>query len=67
MNWISVEDRLPEEGRFVLVYVQVGAHSYFYAINFIHQGRWYNKVRHKWGVKTNPIHWMPLPEPPKEK
>ena len=58
MDWISVKERLPEDGKRVLTYserfgVEIGAHrSYWATIPLI--------------VSFEPTHWMPLPEPPKE-
>ena len=64
MKWISVEERLPEDG----VHVQL----YRPDIQFV---GWY-KDRETYGqwvinspelhyMEPTPTHWMPLPEPPK--
>lgn len=61
-EWISVEDRLPEDGSCVLVCFQVrdgsrcisaGNYSYYLA---------------RWIIRdiAQVTHWMPLPEMPKE-
>lgn len=66
-EWISVKDRLPEDGQLVLVW-----HEYFrfgeynrlfqtYEIGYQFQGHWSMN-----GQKVRAIAWMPLPEPPKE-
>lgn len=63
MKWISVEDRLPEEGISVLYYFGcVGVHKGKYKKN----GR-SNIFYGNSGFLTDDVtHWMPLPEPPKE-
>ena len=56
-NWISVKDRLPENGDRVLTYnsfdgICTGRH--------LGDGRWRVKTSY-----PDPVtHWMPLPEPP---
>lgn len=67
MGWISVKDRLPEEGYRILVYgdfddeygnERIGVYlmSGYWSLN---EGVYYKIPRGK-----NPTHWMPLPEPP---
>ena len=60
-NWISVKDRLPENGKKVLVYCkenkndyEIGAYSDTYRGFFVRQTCY-----------ENITHWMPLPQPPK--
>jgi len=58
-EWISVEDRLPEKPRLVLVWegeVEFG--------NYQHN-RWNVWTRDDFSVSNLVTHWMPLPEPPK--
>lgn len=52
-EWISVKDRLPEEGKEILWYHQPGGE---FAVGYLLD------------EATQPFftHWMPLPEPPKE-
>lgn len=62
MDWISVEDRLPEEGTRVLIYRKDGEMTVDYRIN-ICDSYWI------WCGLTDEemqriTHWMPLPEPP---
>lgn len=57
-RWISVKERMPEDGKNVLAYEGGG----FYFLDWCCDG--------KWVVASESIavvtHWMPLPEPPKE-
>lgn len=65
MEWISIEDRLPEKDGFYLVYAksdnpfipEVYVQEYVQEIGFTYDGEW---------VDTRATHWMPLPKPPKE-
>ena len=69
-DWISVEDRLPEDDNFVLVVIS-GKHrniTYIKALelaSYTADEGWIVELCPCW---TNPgiTHWMPLPEPPKE-
>lgn len=59
-EWISVNERLPEEGTRVLGYDYMGNVVCY----FVYGTRWWvgdgwNSAK-GWGV----THWMPLPEPP---
>lgn len=63
MNWISVKDRLPEDGQVVLVIMPKGTVT----LGGI------RKKTQTWDVfldmaiwTAEPTHWMPLPAPPKE-
>jgi len=62
-QWISVEERLPEEDEVVLVW---GGASVYTAKRHNKYGcmMWWklNSKQHY----CNPTHWMPIPEPPKE-
>lgn len=65
MEWISVEERLPEKGRVVLVYISdrksIMLTHFFDDFSLVRVGMESGFSGH--GV----THWMPLPEPPKEK
>lgn len=73
-KWISVEERLPEEEKTVLVVRKflsakgVTVRTYVETAELI-GGDWvsmsdeYKIIRYR---HTDPIYWMPLPEPPKE-
>jgi len=56
MEWVSVEDRMPEEGTWVLVCEKDGCMF----IDVRDDGEW------RIGVQALAVitHWMPLPEPP---
>ncbi len=62
-QWISVKDRLPEDGQDVLACVNGQV-----LISYVHGMKGFSS---EWGLAENgetiwPSHWMPLPEPPKE-
>lgn len=60
MEWISVEDRLPEKSGEYLTYC--GEYDGTSILNFEVM-----KTKGKWKTKWKEVtHWMPLPEPPKE-
>ena len=63
-EWISVEDRLPEEKVNCIVHYK---HAYcdtdgYWAIGFC----CYDGEKFKFDPAYKVTHWMPLPEPPKE-
>ena len=64
-EWISVKDRLPNEGEgTVLVYGSRGGIYTAYLERNDKYPRW-----HKLNSKSHycdPTHWMPLPKPPEE-
>lgn len=69
-DWISVKDRLPETRHAVLVYTP--HHKNIWAVSMHEDGNWY--IWSPYGrVYLEPdwhgpiTHWMPLPEPPKER
>ena len=68
-KWISVEDRLPEPEKEVLVWYRytwgAGFTSYRFGIS-----RWYSNIK-RWYEGCLPkdidvLYWQPLPEPPKD-
>ena len=62
-EWISVKDKMPEDGIRVLTYADNSA--MFVASRddgwYVDTGEYYYS-----SPLTNITHWMPLPEPPKE-
>lgn len=57
-EWISVEERLPDNGETVLT---VDNEGYMIVASWYELGGWLLPV-----CRANPVtHWMPLPEPPK--
>lgn len=66
-NWISVENRLPEDTRDYIIcilagdgtkHVTTGTYDWRYK-------HWIDKIGIIW-VPDRVTHWTPLPEPPKE-
>ena len=80
-NWISVKDRLPENGAFVLVCTNCAGDGMFedeviFLARMVYLPRkQYKKDFARWdgeagmdvGFKNEVTHWMPLPEPPERK
>ncbi len=66
-EWISVEDRLPDIGEFVLVaFVLDGIHRRVpTSARYEGRLRWLITTwRHSGGTFEDITHWMPLPNPP---
>jgi hypothetical protein len=65
-RWVSVEERLPEEDKPVLVRAIVWTHG-SKSGPFTALGSW-SKARGEWDIEEcvpeRVTHWMPLPEPP---
>ena len=59
-RWISVDERLPEEGVEVIVYNKGG--GVIPDISYV-KGRWVWDA----GIVKNVTHWMPLPKGPEDK
>lgn len=62
-RWISVEERLPEAHKNVLVYVTNPIGWWNVEIDWMDEQGWVCSADSEWHTIT---HWMPLPEPPKE-
>lgn len=69
-HWISVEDRLPEDGEEVLCYYEYFRYGSFNRMKkTIDRGYFLNGHfggEPTSGMKARVLYWMPLPEPPKE-
>lgn len=61
-KWISVEDRLPDNGADVLAYADDGEESRIIPSNY-DRGTWFDCCFNC--ANENITHWMPLPTPPK--
>ncbi|WP_312131903.1 DUF551 domain-containing protein [Leclercia sp.] len=65
MEWIKTADRMPDDGRYVLVFHPgdgVQKITFFFAY-----GKWWDAAEDDYGVhKDYFTHWMPLPPPPTE-
>jgi hypothetical protein len=60
-QWISVKDRLPEDGEPVLVYKERHSEAYGnMSTAYYRRGRWFGSIGE---VIT---HWMPLPDAPED-
>lgn len=60
LGWISVADEMPEDGKCVLIFSEVGGvaeGAYFSASKYFEQWRWSI-------VQKNVTHWKPLPAGP---
>lgn len=62
-KWISVEERLPDDGVDVIVYTDRCGGCVEYAYYRYGRCEWFKNCIL---LRYNVTHWMPLPEPPKE-
>ena len=62
-EWISVDDRLPEDDSDVLAYSRNGEEGRIYPANYA-KGVWFDCIFNTPATDTT-THWMLLPEPPK--
>lgn len=65
-KWIPVSERLPDEGKFVLVYGQYLHNNIFDGGTMAVSRRLDVNYWSGFGRTERITHWMPLPEPPKE-
>jgi hypothetical protein len=59
-GWVSVENRLPEQGEIVLCKLSEKVYPRIGALGFFRPGEWGEEEKDNWNV----THWMPLPPPP---
>ena len=62
-EWISVKDRLPEQGQQVLIYSRYDFCEVALYIGI--PGKWRVTWNHDMLDADSVTHWMPLPQPPK--
>ena len=63
-EWISVDDRLPEAGGYVVCIAKRNPFSRFMPmVARIEKNGWVNPITEQYISEVT--HWMPLPEPPK--
>lgn len=62
-RWIPVEERMPEDGKNVLIFVRTMSMWWHMEVDWHTGNSWHNNAETDWNKIT---HWMPLPEPPKE-
>lgn len=73
MQWISVDDRLPDNNDKVIVCClsEISDYGYPYdykdacEMGFYEKDQWYSDNPDDMDVLDNVTHWMPLPGPPK--
>ena len=65
-KWISVKDRSPETGGYVICIAKRNPFSRFMPmVAKIEKNGWVNPITEQYISDVS--HWMPIPEPPKEK
>ena len=66
--WVSVTERLPEDGRWCIIFVTLkGTYCNQRIARYDGEGIFTQHDGVEWNTKEDDItHWMPLPEPPKE-
>lgn len=64
-NWISVSERLPEDGQEVLTFVADGFFGAYMTVSYY---RWNGSIKHWNNIYLNETvtHWQPLPQSPKK-
>ena len=62
-EWISVDDRLPQDNSDALAYLSIGEESRICPANYA-KGVWFDCI-FDMPVTESVTHWMPLPQPPK--
>lgn len=65
MEWISIEDRLPEKDGFYLVYAK-SYNAFFPDVSIQEYVREIGFTYDRYLSEDSITHWMPLPKPPEE-
>jgi hypothetical protein len=64
MEWISIEDRIPDDMAHVLVWCPWDG----WHVRIYHNGEWFNEIGNSTmklsGEQEKITHWISLPEPP---
>jgi len=63
MGWISVDERLPEDGKFVMIYNPRGMMMRSIGNLQRETFTWWDVISGVWTKSVT--HWQPLPAPPK--
>lgn len=59
MKWIPTKDRLPDKGKYVLIYIK----DYMVTKARLYES-WQNESGYTYYERDLVTYWMPLPEPP---
>lgn len=65
-EWVSVKERLPEDGITVMVWHDTLEHEFAYVDSDELFRAWYDVLGNEIEAFPNITHWMPLPDVPKE-
>lgn len=63
MKWISVKEKMPKKGKWVLVYDQFGGFRQISTAQWDGE-EWMDYLLSKHDYSDAITHWMPLPKPP---
>ncbi len=63
MDWIACKDRMPPEGRVVIVYIPMPRDKNWRMASGCWMGELWNGIP---SYQYQPTHWQPMPEPPKD-
>lgn len=64
-EWISVNDRLPDEGKRVILATLFGIYAGWRRVPKARERSGVWRIEHVWYESGCVSHWQPLPEPPK--
>ena len=66
-GWISVKDQLPADFEHVLICHKQGVTTGYSVMGESEELQYWRSLNNKHRMLTTVTHWMPLPEPPKER